>query len=69
MHSASYLPRLPKGTCPAMLAAATAIGSQRTSAFRERILQRDCEGRLVPHDPTDEPASFLLGPMRAERES
>lgn len=41
----------------------------RASALRQSILKRAFEGRLVPQDANDEPASVLLEHMRAEREA
>lgn len=42
--------------------------ANRASDLRESILQRAFEGRLVPQDPADEPASVLLERTRAARE-
>ena len=39
---------------------------QRSSILRQSILKRAFEGRLVPQDPTDEPASVLLDRIRAK---
>ena len=36
--------------------------------MRQAILKRAFEGKLVPQDPTDEPASVLLERIRAEPE-
>lgn len=35
--------------------------------LRQSVLKRAFEGKLVPQDPNDEPASALLGRIRAER--
>lgn len=40
---------------------------QRAAQLRQSILKRAFEGRLVPQDPNDEPASVLLERIRAER--
>lgn len=39
---------------------------RRASRLRQSILKRAFEGRLVPQDPSDEPASELLARIRAE---
>ena len=41
----------------------------QTTTLRQSILKRAFEGRLVPHDPADEPASVLLERIRAERQA
>jgi type I restriction enzyme S subunit len=49
------------------LAAATAVALKRSAALRRSILERAFTGKLVPQDPTDEPASALLERIRTER--
>lgn len=45
-------------------------GALRSSAaLRQAILKKAFTGRLVPQDPSDEPATALLARLRAERES
>jgi type I restriction enzyme S subunit len=41
---------------------------RRASRVRQSILKRAFEGKLVPQDPNDEPASVLLGRIRFQRE-
>jgi len=40
---------------------------KRSSRLRQSILKRAFEGKLVPQDPTDEPAEVLLGRIVRER--
>lgn len=40
---------------------------QRSEALRQAILKKAFTGRLVPQDPSDEPASALLARLRTER--
>lgn len=46
---------------------AVEAGLARSAALRRSVLKAAFEGRLVPQDPSDEPASVLLGRIRAER--
>ena len=39
-----------------------------TKALREKILDLAIRGKLVPHDPNDEPASVLLERIRAQKQ-
>jgi len=42
-------------------------GLKRAQRLRQSILKRAFEGRLVPQDPSDEPAGALLERIRQER--
>lgn len=44
-------------------------GLSRSATLRQSILKVSFQGRLVPQDPTDEPASVLLDRLRAERDT
>jgi type I restriction enzyme, S subunit len=48
--------------------AVVAANLKRAARMRQAILKRAFEGKLVPQDPNDEPASVLLERIRAERE-
>ena len=45
------------------------VGLARSRALRRSVLKAAFEGKLVPQDPADEPASMLLERIRAEREA
>jgi type I restriction enzyme, S subunit len=45
------------------------LALKRATALRQSILKRAFEGKLVPQDPTDEPASVLLDRIRQQRET
>ena len=40
---------------------------KRAQSLRQSILKRAFEGKLVPQDPNDEPASVLLQRLKAEK--
>ncbi|HZR03204.1 MAG TPA: restriction endonuclease subunit S, partial [Burkholderiales bacterium] len=46
---------------------AVKTANRRNAALKRSILERAFHGELVPHDPSDEPASLLLERIRAER--
>jgi len=41
----------------------------QTSSIRQSILKKAFQGKLVPQDPNDEPASILLERIKAEKNS
>ena len=51
------------------LTGATTDLLRKTTVLRQSILKRAFEGRLVPQDPADEPASVLLERIRAEQDA
>jgi type I restriction enzyme, S subunit len=44
------------------------VNLKRAARLRQSILKRAFEGKLVPQDPTDEPADKLLERIRAARD-
>jgi type I restriction enzyme S subunit len=52
----------------AALEASVAAALARARRLRQAVLKQAFEGRLVPQDPDDEPASALLARIRAQRE-
>jgi type I restriction enzyme S subunit len=50
-----------------LLAQRVALDTNFASRLRKSILQEAIQGRLVPQDPTDEPASVLLERIREEK--
>ena len=40
---------------------------EKAKQLKQSILKKAFEGRLVPQDPTDEPASILLKKIKQER--
>ena len=48
---------------------ASSVNQVRSQRLRQSILKRAFEGRLVPQDPSDEPAEALLERIRAAREA
>jgi type I restriction enzyme S subunit len=50
------------------LGASVEAALARAGRLRQAVLKQAFEGRLVPQDPDDEPASVLLERIRAERE-
>ncbi len=46
---------------------AVSAGLAKAKRLRQAILKRAFEGRLVPQDPNDEPASLLLERIKHDR--
>ena len=57
------------GESATRLTGATTDLLRKTTVLRQSILKRAFEGRLVPQDPADEPASVLLERIRAEQDA
>ena len=72
-QSTKYLDGLPNGLWSKNLVEKTANeierNGNRAAPIRQSILKRAFEGKLVPQDPTDEPAAKLPDHIRQERES
>jgi type I restriction enzyme S subunit len=51
----------------AHLSSEVSLALARAARFRQAILKKAFEGKLVPQDPNDEPASVLLERIRAAR--
>ncbi|MFG1713074.1 restriction endonuclease subunit S [Micromonospora sp. NPDC049203] len=49
------------------LAVSLRVAKKRSRALRDSLMAQAFAGRLVPQDPDDEPATELLGRIRAER--
>ena len=54
-------------TAAELLSGKVTMAARRVATLRQSILKRAFEGRLVPQNPADEPASVLMERIRAER--